>query len=126
MNKNIVVIKFISSDKSLKFVLTVRDKNASLDMFTTTKNYDQCTETVECYTTVEENFNYEYKDNRELCDEVNYFIEGCFQESVAAVLGIIVQGILVNNPKNTVSITFNDDLKLLCDSLEDSYQKQIS
>ena len=60
MNKDIVVIKYISDDESRKFILTVREKSISFEDFDNSMNCDQCNEkdTCELYTTLQ---SYEYK-----------------------------------------------------------------
>ena len=54
MNKDIVVIKYISDDESRKFILTVREKSISFEDFDNSMNCDQCNEkdTCELYTTL--------------------------------------------------------------------------
>ena len=128
MNKDIVVIKYISDDESRKFILTVREKSISFEDFDNSMNCDQCNEkdTCELYTTPCKSYEYKFEDNCDIFDEIDFFLDNCFNCSVAIVLGCIIQGILINNPKSTVTFTFNDDLILLSSSIDHLHQQMIS
>lgn len=128
MNKDIVVIKYVSDDESQKFVVTVKEKNILVDHFYDLSNCILCDEkdTCESYSVPDDTYEYEFEDDCDLFEEIGYFLNTCFSRSVAIVLNSIIQGILVNDPNGTVTITFNDDLKLLSCSLDQLEQQMIS